>query len=85
MRYIYREEHKVYVDYEIELSDEDLAENGVNPFDEQQISNYIKHNFIYIQPESSEWWISAQEDSAIKKVGIRPTNDDSEQSINWII
>ena len=34
MKYILREIHTVYLDFEIEVSDEELAENNVNPYDE---------------------------------------------------
>jgi|LauGreDrversion4_2_1035121.scaffolds.fasta_scaffold83464_2 hypothetical protein len=84
MRYIYREEHMVYVDYEIKLDDIKLAENGVNPYDDLEISQYIKDNFLKLQKESTEWWISAQENNFERKVGERPEGDDSENSIRWI-
>ena len=84
MRYIYREEHMVYVDYEIQLDDIKLAESGVNPYDDLEISDYIKSNFSELQKNPTEWWISAQEDTYEKKVGERPDGDDSENSIRWI-
>jgi hypothetical protein len=84
MKYIYREEHIVYVDYEIEISDEDLVEQGVSPYDDIEISEYIKNNYLELQKESTEWWISAQEETFVPKVGIRPDGDDSESSIKWI-
>lgn len=84
MRYIYREEHMVYVDYEINLDDIKLAELGVNPYDDLEISEYIKENFFNLQKESTEWWVSAQEGTFEKKVGERPDGDDSENSIRWI-
>lgn len=82
MKYIYREEHNVYVDYEIDLNDEDLIENGINPYDDIEISNYIKLNFQKLQPESTEWWVSAQENTAVKKVG--QVLSEGEENINWI-
>jgi len=84
MKYIYREEHTVYVDYEIEISDEDLVEQGVSPYDDIEISEYIKNNYLELQKESTEWWISAQEETFVAKVGIRSDGDDSEESIKWI-
>jgi len=74
----------VYVDYEIKLDDIKLAELGVNPYDDLEISEYIKENFFNLQKESTEWWISAQEGTFEKKVGERPDGDDSENSIRWI-
>lgn len=84
MKYIYREEHIVYVDYEIEISDEDLVEQGVSPYDDIEISEYIKDNYLELQKESTEWWISAQEETFVAKVGTRTDGDDSEKSIKWI-
>ena len=84
MKYIYREEHIVYVDYEIEISDEDLVEQGVSPYDDIEISEYIKDNYLELQKESTEWWISAQEETFVSKVGTRTDGDDSEKSIKWI-
>jgi len=84
MRYIYREEHRVFVDYEITLTDEQLIDQGISPYDDLEISQFIKDNFYTLQPESTEWWISAQQQDFIAKVGIRESNDDSEKSIKWI-
>lgn len=84
MRYIYREEHRVFVDYEITLTDEELVNKGISPYDDLEISEYIKQNFLEIQPESTEWWISAQEQDFVTKVGIRESDDDSESTIKWI-
>ena len=84
MRYIYREEHIVYVDYEIELDDEYLIERGISPYDDIAISEHIKSNFQDLQKESTEWWISAQQGNFQQLVGLRPDGDDSEESINWI-
>jgi hypothetical protein len=84
MRYIYREEHRVFVDYEITLTDEELVDRGISPYDDLEISEYIKQNFLEIQPESTEWWISAQEQDFVAKVGIRESDDDSEATIKWI-
>lgn len=84
MRYIYREEHRVFVDYEITLTDEELVNKGISPYDDLEISEYIKQNFLEIQPESTEWWISAQEQDFVAKVGIRESDDDSESTIKWI-
>jgi hypothetical protein len=84
MRYIYREEHRVFVDYEITLSDEELVDKGISPYDDLEISEYIKQNFLEIQPESTEWWISAQEQDFVVKVGIRESDDNSESTIKWI-
>lgn len=84
MRYIYREEHRVFVDYEITLTDEELVDKGISPYDDLEISEYIKQNFLEIQPESTEWWISAQEQDFVTKVGIRESDDDSESTIKWI-
>jgi hypothetical protein len=84
MRYIYREEHRVFVDYEITLTDEELLDRGISPYDDLEISEYIKQNFLEIQPESTEWWISAQEQDFVAKVGIRESDDDSESTIKWI-
>jgi hypothetical protein len=84
MRYIYREEHRVFVDYEINLSDEELVDKGISPYDDLEISEYIKQNFLEIQPESTEWWISAQEQDFVVKVGIRESDDNSESTIKWI-
>lgn len=84
MRYIYREEHTVYVDFEIQLDDIKLAELGVNPYDDLEISNYIKNNYFELQKNPTEWWISAQENSFEVKVGERPDGDDTENSIRWI-
>jgi hypothetical protein len=84
MRYIYREEHRVFVDYEITLTDEELVDKGISPYDDLEISEYIKQNFLEIQPESTEWWISAQEQDFVVKVGIRESDDNSESTIKWI-
>ena len=84
MKYIYRESHTVYVDYEIELNEEQLIESGVSPYDDIEISEYIKSNYLSLQPNSTEWWISAQEGTFEKNVGIFSENDDSENSIKWI-
>ncbi len=84
MRYIYREEHRVFVDYEITLTDEQLIDQGISPYDDLEISQFIKDNFYTLQPESTEWWISAQKQDFVAKVGIRESNDDSEKSIKWI-
>jgi len=84
MKYIYRESHTVYVDYEIELNEEQLTESGVSPYDDIEISEFIKANYLELQPNSTEWWISAQEGSFESNVGIRPDDDDSENSIKWI-
>ncbi len=84
MRYIYREEHRVFVDYEITLTDEQLIDQGISPYDDLEISQFIKDNFYTLQPESTEWWISAQQQDFVAKVGIRESNDDSEKSIKWI-
>jgi hypothetical protein len=83
-RYIYREMHNVYVDYEIELNDEQLVEAGISPYDDIEISEYIRSNYLKLQPNSTEWWISAQEQSFEANVGIRPDDDDSENSIKWM-
>jgi len=85
MRYIYREQHTVLVDHEIELNDEILIENGVNPHNEKDVSEFIRNNFIELNPESTEWWLSSQLNNAPKMVGSRPYNDDSEELIKWII
>jgi len=74
----------VYVDYEITLDDLTLAEKGINPYDDLEISEYIKKNFLSLQKDSTEWWISAQEDTFERKVGERPEGDDTENSIRWI-
>lgn len=84
MRFIYREEHTVYVDHEIELSDEELIESGVNPHDNSEIKEHIKLNFINLNPDSTEWWVSLQNSDYNQKVGIRPGDSDSEQEIDWI-
>jgi hypothetical protein len=84
MRYIYREEHTVYVDYEIEIDEELLIERGISPYDDMEVSEFIKHNYLELQPESTEWWISAQEGTFTQLVGTRPDGDDSEESISWI-
>jgi len=84
MRYIYREEHRVFVDYEITLTDEELVDKGISPYDDLEISEYIKQNFLEIQPESTEWWVSAQEQDFVAKVGIRESDDNSESTIKWI-
>lgn len=84
MKYIYREIHSVYVDYEIELTEEKLIESGVSPYDDIEISKFIKSNYIDLQPNSTEWWISAQEGNYEVKVGSRPIEDDSENEIKWI-
>ena len=84
MRYIYREEHRVFVDYEITLTDEQLIDQGISPYDDLEISQFIKDNFYTLQPESTEWWISAQKQDFVAKVGIRESNDDSEKLIKWI-
>jgi hypothetical protein len=84
MRYIYREEHTVYVDYEIEIDDEYLVERGISPYDDFEISEHIKSNYLTLQKDSTEWWISAQEGTFQILVGTRPDGDDSEESINWI-
>lgn len=85
MKYIYREQHTVLVDYEIDLDDEQLIELGINPHDSTEVAEYIKDFHQELNPESTEWWISAQLNNAPKLVGIRPEGDDSEEAINWII
>ncbi len=84
MRFIYREEHIVYVDHEIELSDEELIESGVNPHDNSEIKEHIKLNFNNLNPDSTEWWVSLQNSDYKQMVGIRPGESDSEQEIEWI-
>jgi hypothetical protein len=85
MRYIYREQHTVLVDYEIDLDDEQLIESGINPHNDLEVAEYIKDFHLDLNPESTEWWISAQLNNATKIVGTRPYNDDSEESIKWIV
>jgi len=41
MKYVLREIHTVYLDFEIEVSDEELAENNINPYDDIEISSFI--------------------------------------------
>ena len=84
MRYIYREVHTVYVDFEITLHDDELAEKGISPYDDLEIAEYIKQNSQELQTDPTEWWISAQLQNYEQKVGTRPEGDDSEKSIKWI-
>jgi len=84
MKYIYREEHTVYVDYEIEIDEELFIERGISPYDDVEVSEFIKQNYLELQPESTEWWISAQEGTFTQLVGTRPDDEDSEESINWL-
>ncbi len=85
MRYIYREQHTVLVDYEINLDDDELIEFGINPHDINEIAQYIREYHADLNPESTEWWVSAQLNNAPKMVGTRPDDDDSEESIKWIV
>lgn len=89
MRILYREEHRVFVDFEIDIEEEDLIEAGVDPYDNDQVSGYIKSNFSELQPEPEEWWVSLQHGDYVTKVGIRPDSDVkkknmSEDNIDWI-
>ena len=49
-----------------------------------EVSEFIKQNYLELQPESTEWWVSAQEGTFTQLVGTRTDDSDSEESINWI-
>jgi hypothetical protein len=83
MKYTFREIHTVYLDFEIDLSDEFLAQNGVNPYDDLEISQYIKENHDELKKDFTEWWISAQNQDVEVKIGKK--EGDSEDNIEWII
>lgn len=89
MRILYREEHRVFVDFEIDIEEEELIESGVDPYDNEQLTSYIMINFNELQPEPEEWWVSLQYGDYVRKVGIRQDDDVkrkimSENKINWI-
>ena len=84
MKYIFREIHNVYLDFEIDLSDEFLAENGINPYDDLEITQFIKENHDLLKKDFTEWWVSAQNQDAQIKIG-KKDGGDSEDNIEWII
>ena len=83
MKFTFREIHTVYLDFEIDLSDEFLAQNGVNPYDDLEISQYIKENHYELKKDFTEWWVSAQNQDFEVKIGKK--EGDSEDNIEWII
>ena len=69
MKYVLREIHTVYLDFEIEVSDEELAENNINPYDDIEISSFIMENSDKFKKEFTEWWVSAQNQNFEVRIG----------------
>jgi|LauGreDrversion4_2_1035121.scaffolds.fasta_scaffold3184119_1 hypothetical protein len=83
MKYVLREIHTVYLDFEIEVSDEELAENNINPYDDIEISSFIMENSDKFKKEFTEWWVSAQNQNFEVRIG-KLERGTSEEDIDWI-